>query len=251
MVQEELGKKYQLVLEESNKNNEILGLFLGGSRGKSNEFLTKDSDMDVYVIVSDIASDKLKEKLNAYRTSWFEIRVLIMSEFIKYAEFGSEKDWDRYNFSHNKAIVDKTGEIQKLMDEKGTLPESVREEVIKKSIDSYLNQVYRSAKYWRDGKKLSAYIDATESLPFLMTALYALENRLKPYNKYFEWELRNYPLRLLPWEVDEFISDYKHILETGDIKTQEKFFKEIKKIFADQGFGNIFSEWKDYYFVGE
>ena len=251
MIQEELKKQYQLLLEESNKNNDILGLFLGGSRGKSNEFLTKNSDMDVYVILSDVASDELKEKLNVYRTSWFEIRIFTISEFKKYAEFGSDKDWDRYNFSHNKAIVDKTGEIQKLMDEKGILPENVRFDVIKVSIDSYLNQVYRSAKYWRDGKKLSAYIDATESLPFLMTALYALENRLKPYNKYFEWELRNYPLKLLPWEVDEFISDYKHILETGDIKTQEKIFKDVKKVFINQGFEDIFLEWKDYYFVGE
>jgi hypothetical protein len=247
----ELEEKYQLVLEESKTNKDILGLFLGGSRGKSDEFLTKDSDMDVYVILSDTASDELKEKLKAYGSSWFEIRVLTLSEFTRYAEFGSSKDWDRYNFSHNKAIVDKTGEIQKLMDEKGVLPEPVREELIKESIDSYLNQVYRSAKYWRDGKNLSAYIDATESLPFLMTALYALENRLKPYNKYFEWELKNHPLKLLSWGVDEFISDYKHILETGDIKTQEKILKDVKKLFTDNGFKDIFSEWKEYYFVGE
>ncbi len=248
---DELEKKYQLVLEESKTNNDILGLFLGGSRGKSNDFLTKDSDMDVYVVLSDTASEELKEKLKSYRSSWFEIRVLTLSEFTKYAEFGSSKDWDRYNFSHNKAVVDKTGEIQKLMDEKGILPENAREELIKESIDAYLNQVYRSAKYWRDGKNLSAYIDATESLPFLMTALYALERRLKPYNKYFEWELKNHPLKLLPWPVDEFISDYKHILETGDIKTQEKILKEVKKLFINQGFKDIFEEWKDYYFVGK
>lgn len=248
---DELEKKYQLVLEESKANKDILGLFLGGSRGKSNEFLTKDSDMDVYVILSDIANDELKEKLKAYGSSWFEIRVLTLSEFTRYAEFGSDKDWDRYNFSHNKAIIDKTGEIQKLMDEKGTLPENVREKIIKESIGAYLNQVYRSAKYWRDGKNLSAYIDATEFLPFLMTAFYALENRLKPYNKYFEWELKNYPLKLFPWDVDEFISDYKHILETGDIKTQEKFFKGVKKLFIDQGFKDVFEEWQDYYFIGK
>jgi hypothetical protein len=247
----ELEEKYQLVLEESKNNKDVLGLFLGGSRGKSDEFLTKDSDMDVYVILSDNTTDELKEKLKVYGDSWFEIRVLTLSEFTRYAEFGSDKDWDRYNFSHNKAIVDKTGEIQKLMDEKGTLPENIRGELIEESIDAYLNQVYRSAKYWRDGKNLSAYIDATESLPFLMTALYALESRLKPYNKYFEWELKNHPLKLLPWKVDEFISDYKHILETGDIKTQQKIFKEVKKLFINQGFGDIFEEWKEYYFVGK
>jgi hypothetical protein len=247
----ELENKYEEVLEESKNNKDILGLFLGGSRGKSNDFITKESDMDIYVILSDSASSELKGKLEAYRSSWFEIRILTLSEFKKYAEFGSDKDWDRYNFSHNKAIIDKTEEIQKLMDEKGILPENAREKLIKDSIDAYLNQVYRSAKYWRDDRKLSAYIEATESLPFLMTALYALENRLKPYNKYFEWELKNHPLELFPWPVDEFIYDYKHILETGDIKTQKKFLKEVKKLFISQGFSDIFTEWKDYYFVGD
>lgn len=248
---EELENKYKLLLEESKANKDILGLFLGGSRGKSKEFLTDKSDMDVYVVLSDTASNELKNKLKEYESEWFEIRIFTISEFRGYADWGSDREWDRYNFTHNVAVIDKTGEVQKLMDEKGVLPEDIRIKLIRDSLDSYLNQVYRSAKYWRDGGNLSAYVDATESLPFLMTALYALEGRLKPYNKYFEWEIRNYPLKLFPWSVDGFISNYRHILETGDIKTQGDILKEVKKLFISQGFQDIFDEWKNYYFIGE
>lgn len=247
----ELENKYQLVLEESKNNKDIIGLFLGGSRGKSSDFVTKNSDMDVYVVISDNALKELKDKLESYQSAEFEGRVFFLSEFIHYADWGSDREWDRYNFTHNKAIIDKTGEIQKLINEKGVLQESVRNKIIEDSLDSYINEVYRSVKYLRDNQTFASYLDATESLPFLMTVLYAFEGRLKPYNKYFEWELINYPLRLLPWKPDEFITDYKHILETGDIKTQEKIFKAIKKIATEQGFGKIIEGWKGKYFVGE
>jgi hypothetical protein len=244
-------EKYAELLNECKKDPNVSGLFLGGSMGKSEKFVTKDSDMDVYVIVSDNASEKLKERILSYSSNDFEIWVHTSSQFSAYADWSSDRKWERYNFSHNKAVIDKTGEIQKMMDEKGKLPMEVQKAVIEDALDGYINQVYRSAKYYRDGNNLSAYLDATESLPLLMTALYALEGRIKPYNKYFEWELENYPLNFLPWAPKEFVADYKHILETGDLTTQKNIYKEIKKLFTEQGFNKIIDDWKGKYFVGD
>lgn len=248
---ENLEEKYEALLKESTENDEIIGLFLGGSRAKSEEFLTRHSDIDVYVVLFDTASEELEKKLKALESDGFEIRVYRLAHFRKYAEWGSDTEWNRYNFTHNTVIIDKTGVIQGLMDEKGKLPPEVQKKVVSGALDSYINQIYRSAKYTRDGNKLAAHLDAAESLPFLLTALYALEGRLKPYNKYFEWELRHYPLKLLPWSVDEFIKDYAHILETGDFGTQSKIFKAVRKLFLENGFDSQFKEWKNYYFVGE
>ena len=47
-----------------------------------------------------------------------------------------------------------------------------------------------------------------------MTALYALEDRLKSYNKYPEWEVKKYPLTHLPWPLAEFVQDYTSVLKT-------------------------------------
>lgn len=247
----DINERYQSVLKESTENENIIGLFLGGSRGKSDDFVTKNSDIDVYVVLTDSAPDEVREKMKSYLSDFFEIRVMSLSELANHATWGSDYEWDRYNFTHNKPLIDKTGELVKIMEEKGSLPENFRDKVIKDSLDAYINEVYRSAKYWRDGKEVAAYLDAVESLPFLMTALYALEGRLKPYNKYFEWELRNYPLKFLPFDTDEFIADYLDISQTGNFEKQAKIFKAIKKIFIDQGYKNIFDEWKIYYFVGE
>lgn len=248
---EDIEKKYQEVLKESTENENIIGLFLGGSRGKSNEFITKNSDMDVYVILSDSSPKEVREKMESYLSDWFEIRVLSLTELKNHANWGSSHEWDRYNFTHNKPVIDKTGELTKIMEEKGTLPESAKLAVIKDSLDAYINEVYRSAKYFRDGKDMTGYLDAVESLPFLMTALYALEGRLKPYNKYFEWELKNHPLKFLPFNVEEFITDYFDISRTGNFEKQTKIFKAMKNLFIEQGYKNIFDEWKIYYFVGE
>lgn len=246
-----LEKKYEQIFKEAHASSFIIGLIFGGSRGKSAEFLTENSDYDVVVIVANDAPDELKKSLKEYKTPGFEIWVKTLGEFKKHASWGSAEEWDRYNYTYNKAIIDKTGEIQNIINEKGMLPKEVQREVIETALDDYINQVYRSAKYWRDGNTRAAYFDATESLPSLMTALYALEGRLKPYNKYFEWELKNYPLRFLPWSPDEFIKDYEHILRTGDIKTQKKILNAVKKIFQENGYTQSIDAWKGYFFVGE
>ena len=46
----------------------------------------------------------------------------------------SSHEWDRYNFAHNKPVIDKTGELTKIMEEKGTLPETAKLSVIKDSL---------------------------------------------------------------------------------------------------------------------
>jgi hypothetical protein len=240
---EGLQEKYEQVLKESQESPEIIGLFLGGSRGKSKAFLTQYSDMDGYVVLSDNASEELESKFKAFESDGFEIRVYRLAYFKEYASWGSVEESDRYNFAHNKAVLDKTGEIQKIMDEKGRLPTDVQTEVVKKNLDSYYNQFYRSSKYTRDGKELAAYLDAVESLPFLEIALYALEGRVRPHNKYFEWELKNYPLVFLPWTTEEFISNYKHILQTGDFNTQLKIYSAVKKLFEEKGFNSKITDW--------
>ncbi len=241
---------YGKLLIEAKENPQIIGIVMGGSRAKDDSFLTDHSDYDVVVVLTDDASEELKKSFASYGSEKFEIWAKTLTELKEHAAWGTKYAWDRYNYAHNKAIIDKTGEIQKIIDEKGTVPEEAKKDFIEAALDSYINSVYRSAKYSRDGNEFAALLDASESLPYLMDALYALEGRVKPYNKYFEWELRNYPLQLLPWPADEFIADYKAILTTGDIKIQEKIYAAIKKLFEEHGYRNILEDWKGKYFVG-
>lgn len=245
-----LEERYQKLLKEAEENPYILGVILGGSRGKDDAFVTEHSDYDMIVVLSDETSEAVKEELQSLATPDFDIFPKTMTVFKEHAKWGTEKDWDRYNYTHNRAIIDKTGEIQKIINEKGDLPKEVQREYLEERVDAYMNSLYRSAKYWRDGLEAAALMDASESLPYLMDALYALEGRVKPYNKYFRWELEHHPLKFLPWSVDEFVADYMTILTTGDIKTQEKIFQGVKKLFLEQGYNESIDGWKGKYFVG-
>ena len=245
-----LEEMYQTLLTEAVGHQKVLGVVLGGSRGKDATFLTEHSDYDVVVILDDAAEDVVKTQFERFSSPTFDVRVCSLSEFTDYAAWGTEYSWDRYNFAHNTPALDKTGSIASLVKDKGTLPEVAQKSFVTDSLDSYINSVYRSAKYWRDGKQFAALLDASESLPYLMDALYGLEGRVKPYNKYFEWELEHYPLALLPWPVDEFVHDYKTILTTGDLATQEKIFTHVKRLFSTNGYAETIDAWKGKYFVG-
>jgi len=87
--------------------------------------------MDVYVVLSDNAPKELVDKMEGYISEFFEIRVLTLSELQNHAIWGSDKDWDRYNFPHNKPVIDKTDEVAKIMEEKGILPEEARRKLSK------------------------------------------------------------------------------------------------------------------------
>ena len=243
-------EKYQALIAEAREYPQVEGVVLGGSRGKDATFLTEHSDYDVFVILSDASDDAVRKHFERYASPTFDVRVCSVSEFKDYAAWGTEYSWDRYNFAHNTPLIDKTGNIAPLVKDKGTLPEAVQKKFVTDALDAYINSVYRSAKYWRDGKSFAALLDASESLPYLMDALYGLEGRVKPYNKYFEWELLNHPLACLPWRADEFMRDYTTILTTGDLVTQERIFTHVKRLFGEHGYAETIDAWKGKYFVG-
>lgn len=61
-------------------------------------------------------------------------------------------------------------------------------------LDSFINFAYRALKSHRDGRGLEARLDAVESIAPFLDVVFALHGRVRPYNKYLEWELREHPL---------------------------------------------------------
>src|SRR3989339_802843 len=126
---EELYKK---ILSEAQKDENIIGFWLDGSRGKG--MITANSDYDCKMVVKDGLEKDYKEKYKTEHSVGVDVDVMSLSEFREYAEWGSETAWDRYNFTRLKALVDKTGEIQKLIDAKGVVPPEKIRELIEFSI---------------------------------------------------------------------------------------------------------------------
>ena len=238
--------QYDFIFKQAKNDPDVLGLALTGGRGKG--FVTEHSDYDIYMLVTDESLETSKEKYKSTITPHkFDIFVHSIGTFNDYASFGSDKEWDRYNFAYVKAQIDKTGRFQKMIDEKGIIPKEKIDETSKYNLDVYINYFYRSMKNHRDGDIFASHVDATESVQWLIAFVFSIEGRVKPYSKYIEWELQNHSLELLPWGADEFVSVLKRMLQTGDVQLQKDIFTKIKKLAIERGYQETINGWNGCY----
>jgi len=231
------------LLEVAQNDPNIIGLFSTGSCGKG--MITEESDYDVSMIVKDEVQDEYKNKYKDFGGILCDLSIKTITDLRNDAIWGSPTVWDKYNYTHLKAEIDKTGEIQKLINEKGVVPIDQRKEFVAASLDGFINQVFRSVKCYRDGNKIASQLEAADGIPSLLNAIFGLEGRIKPFYKYLDWELTSFPLKRLPWSKDEFISLLIKIVQTGDLSTQQTILQTIETIFRKEGFNQVFDSWEE------
>jgi len=235
-------EKFNELILEAKKDSNVVGLFLSGSRGKNRE--TKFSDYDIEIVVKDSVAKSYKKKYEKKNKPPFGFSVFSISEFRKYAEIGSPFEWDRASYTHVKAILDKTGEIQKLIYEKGKIPKDKIKKYVSGALDGYINHVYRSLKCSRDGNPVGARLEASRSIHCFLDVIFGLEGRTTPFYKYLEWELEKHPLKKFPMNSKELIKTLLRILEDADIKSQQKLFGVVEKVFRKENYSQVFDSWE-------
>ncbi|MEK7658260.1 MAG: hypothetical protein AAB352_00130 [Patescibacteria group bacterium] len=245
MVNQKKAKEaYELYLEKAKNDDRIIGVILAGGRGKG--IATKNSDYDILFITTD---DGLNNVIKNYPgTEYVDSLPHAISDFREYAKTGSATEWDKYSFTHISAVIDKTGEIQKLVEEKGSLMPDVAHKIARTALGGYLNSVHRSLKHIRDGKSLAAQLDAAESISNLLVFLFAVENRVCPFNKFLEWELKNYPLKNLPIKPSDFLKKILIIIKKSNPKIQKEILEIVKKVAIENGHSDEIKDWEGYYF---
>jgi hypothetical protein len=224
----------------AKRDPNVIGLFLGGSRGKG--IASAHSDYDVYLIVG--------KKVGEYRRKFPlrhgddpEIIVLSLAELRRHAAVGTESEWNRYNFAHVTVEFDKTGgEIQELVDEKGSLPADAARSIAAEALDGYINQYYRAAKARRDGNELAVRLDAAESVPWVLTLLFALHERVRPFNKYLRWELEQHPLPGPEWSAARLLPLLGAVI-AGDPAAQRTLFRDVEQLARERGHGDVLDAW--------
>ena len=175
-----------------------------------------------------------------------KLGVMTLDEFKNFASWGSDMTWYRYNYVGLKPpLVDKTGQVQKLFEEKATIPQEAIKKFISEALDYYINEVYRSLKCFRDGQIAGARLEAAESILPLLNTIFALHGRLRPYYKYYEWELKNYPLSKLSISGEEFTKQILAILENADTETQKQLLDEMENVTRKDGYGKVWDSWGD------
>jgi hypothetical protein len=231
---------YEQLVREAAERADILGLMLVGSRGKG--FENEHSDYDVIMIVKGEAVALLKEKFAAIDN--VDLSICSLADFKAYAGWGSPEEWDRYNYAHVKILVDKTGELATVARDKGYVPADKLDKFVDGWIDGYVNGVYRSVKCIRDGNLLGARLEAANSILDLLTLVFALNGRHRPFLGYLEKELGIYPLEHLPWPAADFVAMVSSVLADADLRTQQALLMGVEKMARERGHGHVFDGWK-------
>lgn len=218
------------LLDVARLRDEILGLYVFGSRGR--KFMVDErSDWDVCVV---LAGREAREEFEREFPFAHGARVEIVSTTLDEMR-GDVSEHARYAAAHADVVLDKTGgELTRVVAEQESLPDGSRDSIVRESLDDYINQTYRSLRY---GTRL----DAVEAVPPALRTIFALENRVRPYNKYLEWELRHHPLE--GWTADALLPLLDRVL-TGDPEAQHELFRRVEEPARRAGFGDVVDGWE-------
>jgi hypothetical protein len=231
----------QSLLPDAEGDQGVLGVILTGSLAREGTS-TPHSDADLFVIIAPEA----RSRWATARSPELDIAVFEPSELSSPALYQESLDgWSlRYAFAHAIVLLDKLdGGIQELVDKQATLSELDARAVVAGAVDGYINFAVRSLKSFRDGRSLEAHLDACESLPYAGGAIFGLEQRVRPYNKYLSWELERYPLENESFAASWLLPTFERILGSGDADAQKDLFATIEATARRNNFGDVFDGW--------
>ena len=221
---------FEELLDVAREREEVVGLYVFGSRGR--DFMVDErSDWDVGVVLAtpEARTDFGREFQYAHG-SRVEVIPTTLDELR-----GLTSEHGRYAGAHADVMLDKTdGELTRVVADLESLPDGSRHAVVREALDDYVNQVYRSLRY---GTRL----DAVEAIPYALRTIFALENRVRPYNKYLEWELRRHPLD--DWTADELLPLLDRIV-AGEPAAQQELFRRVETLVRRDGFGDVIDGWE-------
>jgi hypothetical protein len=230
------------LLEQARADPAVLGFWLGGSRGKDRA--TVHSDYDVGLVVDEGGVAAWRDRLAALRG--FDAWVFTHPAFAVYAAWGGPQAWDRYSFVGVRALIDRTGDIQALIDAKAGIPADAVAAFVDAAVDRLVNQIYRALKCRRDGDALASRLEAAQAPEAFLDALFALNGgRLRPYAKHLAWELARRPLTVGPWTADALLSLLETALGERPLPALQAMLNGLEGPARAAGHGPVLDAWGD------
>lgn len=245
IMSESREAQFQALVAWAEDDPDVLGLFVFGSRGHDDGFGDSRSDYDVAVVLTD-----REDVLAAFDERWpyvhgapVEIARSSLLGLREHGEYGTPSAWARYQYAHVKLLLDKTGEVEAVLRQKQRVPAEVRDAVVKEALGGYINLTYRSLRYRMVGVEFGPRLDGAESLPYFLSAIFAMESRVRPFNKYLVQELRSHPLVERAWSADRLLPRLDSVL-AGDVESQQTLFRDVDRVARERGFGDVIDEWQ-------
>lgn len=209
------------LLEQAREDENVIGVVVHGSRGRGLH-VHEESDWDVILVVRELRGQYDSER--GGKLEAFEMTSL-----------AHLPKWMLPAVTWTTPALDKTGAVAAQLAEVTKVDPATAAE----PLDGYVNSYYRSAKNARAGLELASLLDAQESIPPYLEFVFAAHGRVRPYNKWLEWELEHHPL---PVEVD--LARLEGIARTGDLSEQQALFRETEALARARGHGATIDGWE-------
>jgi predicted nucleotidyltransferase len=223
------------LLAYCDSSADVIGAYLFGSRGRG-VGVDERSDWDVWVVARDDAAlVRIEQRFPYAHGARVEVASSTLEGLRAHGAIGSPNEWARYQHAHVDVRVDKTnGELAAVLAEKELIPQDRRDDLVRDALGGFINSTYRSLRY---GTRL----DAAESIPYALRAIFALAGRVRPFNKYLDWELRHHPLPGWPPEV--LLQLVAGVLDR-DRASQHELFRLVEGEARASGFETEVDEWE-------
>jgi hypothetical protein len=201
----------------------VVGLVLSGSAARG--MATEHSDVDVYVVRDDEVERETVHSPTIDQIQW------TVGDLEQVDRYGTGDWYFRWSFAYAQVLRDLTGgRVTDAVRRQATVDHDEQRWILvdQDRLDGYVNFAYRALKSERDGRLREARLDAAESLPWLLDVVFALSGRLRPYNKYLPWELREHPLAVPEWSAEALLPEVELML-TGDPAALRRTFAVVDR----------------------
>jgi hypothetical protein len=234
----------QRLIDAATEDDGVVGLFIFGSRDRADGMADESSDYDAAVILRDAEAVHTFDRRWPYRHgAVVETVTMTLLQFRTHGEYGSASEWARPQYTRVRLVLDKTGEIESILAAKSRVPDDDRDRIVRDGIDGFINATYRSLRYGAVGAVEGARLDAAESLAPLLTALFGMDGRVRPFNKYLYSELSTEPLSDPAWRAESLMPRIVAVLD-GDAGEQHALFRDVERVVRANGYGDVVDSWE-------
>ena len=235
-------------LARARADPNVQGLVVFGSRGPG-VFVTDRSDYDAFVVLEQpdpawcaghVGPVTAGRSRRAGHVGPVELVPILVGEFDAYALAGSPSAWNRPAFLGARVVIDRLdGGIARMVEMKARLDADEAASTAADALDDYVNSLYRSLGNGGDGRELAARLDAGDAIGPLLTFLFAIDGRVRPFAKYLEVEVAKRPL-----VVSDVLPRIATVLAAADPVVQRAVFRDVETVAREQGLGAVIDAWE-------
>jgi predicted nucleotidyltransferase len=232
---------YANLLRRAQADHHVVGVVVFGSRAVGAD-LTPGSDVDCFVIV-----DGTADEAERWRTHGSEVEAwpMTLDAFRTHALHGDEGAWNRPTFIHARVDLDKLdGEIGAIVERKRRLSVDEAAAVVRDSLDDAINLLYRALKSAEAGRREPARFDAAQAIGPLLTTAFALESRVRPWNRWLERELANEPLKTPAF--GDLVARATSLAVDATPASIHAAVRMLDEAAHDAGYGRLVDDWEPY-----